>query len=185
MCSVEGMIFVELYQKSIKEDIKKIQRRSVEIAAAGALSAEELRRSQEQESVNTWADEENRKILIAAGSTKVEMAGAGVDIPAIMDQWKNAVVELFGAKQSHLRKQAQVGEVRAADIVETKIARLDMLKPAGTAEWVLAAATGFAKGVQMEQAMGTWDSHVLELSYQNSQELWICPVLKRHPQPHR
>ena len=160
MCNAEFMVFSSLYQKYQEEQIKEIERDAVKSAAARGLGAEELRRTQEEQSVDIWFDQENRKIAVAAGATATEMAGAGVDIPVLLDQWKDATVELLGSRLAHLRNLAMTGDIRANEIVESKAARLKVLAPAGPMEWAIAFGTGLAQGIAMEKAMGTWEGDV-------------------------
>jgi hypothetical protein len=160
MCNAEFMVMSSLHQFQLKEDMKEMEREAAELAATRGLGAEELRDTLEQIQVRRWFDVENRKIAVAAGATAVVSAAAGVVIQSLGQQWAAAQVELFGAKMGHTARLAMAGDQRKHEILEVKQARLDAAEEAGSFEWFLAAAEGFAKGVALEQHMGTWDGEI-------------------------
>ena len=167
--AAEFMVFSSLYSIWQEEELKESKRNAVERAAARGLGGEEFRRSLEEEHLEQWYDTENRKIRVAGGATRVTMAGAGVDIKALTDEWSQAQVELLGSKLSNSKQIARMGNLRKAEILEMKNDRLSQLEKAGTSDWMLALATGFMRGVQLEEAMnkdtGGWDGKMFGIDF--------------------
>ena len=166
----EFMVLSSLYLMNEEEELKEMQRDAAERSSIRAIGAEELRRSLEEEQVDQWHDTENRKIAVAAGETKTVMAGAGVDIPALLMEEKQALVELLGEKQANNRRLGAAGAIRLAEIAENKHDRLSQLEPAGWEDWALALANGFAKGVAIEEAMGGWDGSLFGIDFKGGGE---------------
>jgi len=159
MCNAEWMTGVAIGKKSLEEGAKSEERKAIQGAYGLALSAEGLRRSEEEASVIEWSDTEMRKINSALGASLVVSAAAGVHIPVIGQQWAAAVSQLYGARSAVRRKQAAAGDLRELDIDSVKRHRLAKNKPAGAIEWALDLSSAFMQGAHMEHKMfGTLDN---------------------------
>lgn len=158
MCNAEFMVYTTIVQKTLEEQAKSEERKSIRNAAGLARSAENLRRTQEEAAVVEWADEETRKIRSAQGATAVVAGAAGVDIEVLTEQWTQAQAELFGARSALRRKHAAAGDIREHEIQNLKQQRLQKTEAAGAFEWALGIGQAFVQGLYMEHKIfGTTD----------------------------
>ena len=162
MCNTEFVVMSSILAMSQKEKAKEAERKAAKAAAYLSLSAEGVRRTQEDEKLNTWLDTEARKVNVALGATKVTAGAAGVDIPALTAQWQQASVELAGAARATKRRQAAAGDLREVESESIKQQRLDRAAPSGAAEWGLNIMNAFAQGIYMERKIWgkEWDANV-------------------------
>ena len=151
MCNAEFMVFSAIAQKTALESAKAAEREAARVTAGLAHSAEDVRRSHEEQAVLEWSDEEMRKITLALGASAVVSAAAGVQIEAITQQWAAAQVELYGARSALRRKQAVAGDFREADFENVKSQRLIKSKRAEAWEWAVDIGNAFVQGVYMEK----------------------------------
>ena len=82
MCNTEFVVMSSILAMSQKEKAKEAERKAAKAAAYLSLSAEGVRRTQEDEKLNTWLDTEARKVNVALGAPKETAGAAGGDIPA-------------------------------------------------------------------------------------------------------
>ena len=154
MCNTEFVVMSSILAMSQKEKAKEAERKAAKAAAYLSLSAEGVRRTQEDEKLNTWLDTEARKVNVALGATKVTAGAAGVDIPALTAQWQQASVELAGAARATKRRQAAAGDLREVEIESIKQQRLDRAAPSGAAEWGLNIMNALPRGSIWKERSG-------------------------------
>ena len=166
MCNVEFMVMSSVYQKNLDEETKKANRERVQASAALAKSAERIRRSHEEEKLTEWFDVESRKVASALGTTKVQMAGAGVEIAVLTGQWAQAHVELLGARKATRQRQGEAGDIRAIEIEQIKRQRMAQYEESDTWGWILDIGSAFSRGVAMEaQITGEpWDGKLFGMN---------------------
>ena len=162
MCSVEMMVLNSVMQMQAQEELLEQKREQVEESYARAMGAENLRSTIEESKADWWRDSENRQIIKNRGQDKVISVASGVELGEdgdLLDQkWDASQSEVHGQYTNLIEQNASMGDLRAVELNETRLAQLELFEGPSTLDWVLAIGTAAAQGQFMMEQAGTWDS---------------------------
>jgi len=153
MCNPLAMMGMSLLQTQGEEEVLEAQRKQTESSYRMAAQAEGTRRDQEALSLRMEADKIGREVKRVAGTTATEMAGAGVSIPMLVDQWSQVELQKLGALGAKERMLALAGDMRMQELVSKRDQRLAAQAGPTSMDWIMSAATGFIQGSLIQQQL--------------------------------
>tara|TARA_R110002012_G_scaffold35401_2_gene101128 strand:+ start:3476 stop:4066 length:591 start_codon:yes stop_codon:yes gene_type:complete len=158
MCSVEMMVVESFLKINDQDDLLEMKREQSIEQAARERGAEELRRTEEEQRIEAWTDNNNRKVNMALGEAKTTMVSSGVDVPVLISDYTQKLSEVKSMEADQLKRAAAFGEQRSSTIDETLDMRLDQFAALSDSDKIMMVVGAVAKGIALESELGTWDT---------------------------
>lgn len=157
MCNPIAMMGLTLFGQAQEEEIKKSQREQAKTSYLRAASAEGSRRDTEALAARMEADKITRTSQRSASSARTAMAGAGVEIHGIVEQWGHIEAEKLGTLGAKEDMLAHAGDLRMQELVNARDQRLSAAARGGAGDWLMAAATGYIQGKLIQKQLSPSD----------------------------
>ena len=153
MCNPIAMMSMSLLQTQGEAELLEAQREQTESSYRMAAQSEGVRRDKEALAIRMEADKIGREVRRVAGTTTTEMAGAGVSIPMLVEQWSQIEAEKLGALSAKDNMLALAGDMRMQELVNKRDQRLAAQAGPTNMDWIMAATTGYIQGKLIQQQL--------------------------------